>query len=640
MKKRLHSAAAVLLSAVMIAGCGEAAATGEANAAAEETGITAETMSFETQEVSAEHEEGSLTGYWRCTGVQQGDDAMVTEVIGSIALGDIFYMNIYDTDRMVVTSDHRLLADALAGEEAGTQTQLSGEDAKNIQEDGKEGAEDEDEYSEDEYSEDEDSEDEDSEDEDEDEEETEEETESTKVDITDMTGEKVSDDQEVYLTWKKRGSSYQLYLLAQDDDSDDDYDDYDDEDGGDSEDEASEPVYGTLNFDGENLILTIEDTAPILPEMPESEAAGTEEDEEDADESETVTYSKDDSLSLEESDSDEEEETQEEETVTISWTFEYAGAPQGSVLAFAPSLSSDDTIAMSNFMNFNMYLDGDGQEIYGRSFALGMEYLSRLTYSEDEEGNYVLEDIDHLYESDDCAYYLCRYEDLIYYCLGGSIWCLDPATDEITELYAEGGASYLQVYEDQLYFTAGDMGHFYRMNMDGTGMQEVIAKQVYYPYVLENGWIIFQDEEDNESIHVMDMATGYDGQLIKGPVYRPIISGDYLYALKRMDNEWETYCMCRLDLNTFELEISDEEVSHAYFFIRDDELAFRGGTRVSGLEYWDAIYSYGDEDTEEEIVYVSKDYYVGAEVNALNQYTSMHFYNADEELEGFDLIVQ
>jgi hypothetical protein len=73
-----------------------------------------------------------------------------------------------------------------------------------------------------------------------------------------------------------------------------------------------------------------------------------------------------------------------------------------------------------------------------------------------------------------------------------------------------------------------DLCHLYRCNLDGTGVEEVLSKRVFCWYVFGDT-VLYQDDMDNESLHLYNMTTKSDQKLNDQTSYCPIYDGDYIY---------------------------------------------------------------------------------------------------------------
>ena len=73
--------------------------------------------------------------------------------------------------------------------------------------------------------------------------------------------------------------------------------------------------------------------------------------------------------------------------------------------------------------------------------------------------------------------------------------------------------------------------HLYSSELDGSDVTEVIAKPTFYAYVFEDG-IVYQDDNDNYSLHVCSLDGSNDIKLNDSCSYWPIYDGEYIYYVR------------------------------------------------------------------------------------------------------------
>ncbi len=103
-------------------------------------------------------------------------------------------------------------------------------------------------------------------------------------------------------------------------------------------------------------------------------------------------------------------------------------------------------------------------------------------------------------------------------------------TDNIPDL------SYLSFHHNRLYFT-GENHHYFSSALDGSDIQPILEKEVYYPYFLSDDWLLYQDSADNESFHLFRLSDGADVVLTSVPSFHPVISGSMLYFLTQQEDD-------------------------------------------------------------------------------------------------------
>ncbi len=103
-------------------------------------------------------------------------------------------------------------------------------------------------------------------------------------------------------------------------------------------------------------------------------------------------------------------------------------------------------------------------------------------------------------------------------------------TDNIPDL------SYLSFHHNRLYFT-GENHHYFSSALDGSDIQPILEKEVYYPCFLTDDWLLYQDSADNESFHLFRLSDGADVSLTSVPSFHPVISGSMLYFLTQQEDD-------------------------------------------------------------------------------------------------------
>ena len=103
-------------------------------------------------------------------------------------------------------------------------------------------------------------------------------------------------------------------------------------------------------------------------------------------------------------------------------------------------------------------------------------------------------------------------------------------TDNIPDL------SYLSFHHNRLYFT-GENHHYFSSALDGSDIQPILEKEVYYPYFLSDDWLLYQDSADNESFHLFRLSDGADVSLTSVPSFHPVLSGCMLYFLTQQEDD-------------------------------------------------------------------------------------------------------
>ena len=286
-------------------------------------------------------------------------------------------------------------------------------------------------------------------------------------------------------------------------------------------------------------------------------------------------------------------------------------------VTYAPEFDAQQTAAMSNFMSYGWYLIDDGM-LYG------------LTHSQSLNGSlgatpfYMKGDFPEFEETvildeNGRANYLCKDGDTLYYILNYEKVCRVNTDGSGAEVLYEGACDYLQIHEGRLYFTDENY-HFVSTDMNGGDLKTVVDKEIYYPYFICADWMIFQDDADDESLHLYNTTHGTELNITYYPSYNPILDGHYLYYT---DTTEDGYFLCRVDMSdpeTFMFDGSELPLLESAFMI-DDKFFYTTNNNSVAKEDWKKLTDTSDA-VEEAEMYVSEDYIV------------YHYYDGDGLITG------
>lgn len=221
------------------------------------------------------------------------------------------------------------------------------------------------------------------------------------------------------------------------------------------------------------------------------------------------------------------------------------------------SLSAEETLAMSNYMLGGRFLHS-GKTLYGsRHDSEGDPYLCRMKFTAGEKGMYVREKEDIELKVD--AQYLLLRDSWLYYLRkelpSGNVSILRMLSAEGSEAKPEilydGSCDFLFGRGDRLYFTDASC-HLLSMALDGTDLQTVVPdKAVYYPYLLTEDLLLFQDDADGESLHMRYLPTGFELRISRGRVFCYVVKGSVVWFVRSDEPDGEKCRLCRADLNEF-----------------------------------------------------------------------------------------
>ncbi len=286
-------------------------------------------------------------------------------------------------------------------------------------------------------------------------------------------------------------------------------------------------------------------------------------------------------------------------------------------VTYAPDFDAEQTASMSNFMSFGYYLIEDGM-LYGLTHVQSLNgglgatpFHMKGDFPEFEE-TVVL-------DGNGLANYLCKDGDSLYYILNYEKVCRVNTDGSGAQVLYEGTCDYLQIHEGRLYFTDENY-HFVSTDMNGGDLKTVVDKEIYYPYFICSDWMVFQDDADDESLHLYNTTHGTELNITYVPSYNPILDGHYLYYTDVTD---EGYFLCRIDMSdpdTFRFEGSELPLLESKFMI-DDKFFYTTNENSVAKEDWKKLTDDSDA-TEEFEMYVSKDY------------TVYHYFDSDGLISG------
>ncbi len=288
--------------------------------------------------------------------------------------------------------------------------------------------------------------------------------------------------------------------------------------------------------------------------------------------------------------------------------------------AFGVNYDREDTENLCNYMMDGYYLIDEGV-LYGKFFSGGKSVLGYRTVSGGK-------DIDagklHVIDKDGQGKFLVKRGNYIYYLWAPadgsteSIRRVNPDLGEV-EVLREGNVDYVQVRFGKIYF-ADEKYKLHEMTVDGSKDNIVVDKEIYVPYVIDKGWIIYQDDHDGEKLHLASLTTDFDQSITRERTYTWTISGKKLFYTSTKDKKDEEKHKCRLhclDLdkikNTSGADEFDADVGDKYMgdvFEINSEFIFGGDGTFEPLGTWkkfsNKLYKSGSQKTY--LMFVSGNY--------------------------------
>ena len=210
------------------------------------------------------------------------------------------------------------------------------------------------------------------------------------------------------------------------------------------------------------------------------------------------------------------------------------------------SFSEEDTCKMSNYMLFGRYYFKDDEMIgmaYDKSGTLPNLVRSRITL----EGKTPKQEAFTVLDRHVNANFLTDYKGAIYYIRidrdkdRANIAKLDLDDNQVSIIGPEmHEMAYLQFHGERLWFT-GDDHRLYSCASDGNDCLLELDRKIYDPYFLNEEWLLFQDEADGETLHLMCLTDGTDIRITDSRSFNPIVDGHVLFFTSIPDDGGKAY---------------------------------------------------------------------------------------------------
>ena len=309
---------------------------------------------------------------------------------------------------------------------------------------------------------------------------------------------------------------------------------------------------------------------------------------------------------------------------------EETGISQVEALAtFAPDFDMDQAQQMNNANFYGMALVEDGV-FYGRFWLKDVspwQFVKMELVPDPQYSSYITSGEWSVLQKDIVPQYINKSGDILYYI--AQDWTQgDTPVTKVARISVDGqdqadladGNGYLTVRGDRLYFTDGD-DRYVSTDLEGGDKQVIIDKAVFYPYFLDDDWILYQDDADNESLHLYSVSTGVDVKLNDEPSYNPVLYGSYLYFCTRSAEVEGAFNVCRMGLvgwtvktdeatgkevPVFPMEKSDTLCGGKLRIDRNEVLQGLNNANGVSLDYWDQYEDDGYGDITMEYIYLSE----------------------------------
>ena len=276
---------------------------------------------------------------------------------------------------------------------------------------------------------------------------------------------------------------------------------------------------------------------------------------------------------------------------------------------YDPNFTAEETCAMSNFMAFGWYYIED-DVLYGLTHTVSDNGSLGATpiYM---KGDFPEFEETTLLDESGQANYLTKHGDYLYYTMNLESICRIKLDGTGKETLYQGACDYLLIHQDRLYFTDEDYC-LVSTDLEGKDLKTVVDREIYYPYFICSDWMVFQDDADDESLHLYNTTYGTEFNLTEEPSFNPVLDGHWLYFTQEADG---LFYLCRMDMSdpeNFPFEQSENPLVEAWFMV--DEENFYGPNNTSvAKDQWQKLMC--AEPVDEAEMYVSADYTIHHELD-------------------------
>lgn len=284
-------------------------------------------------------------------------------------------------------------------------------------------------------------------------------------------------------------------------------------------------------------------------------------------------------------------------------------------ISLSIDFSPEQARIMSNFSNGGLYYTDE--MLYGRLCPISGNYLRLGAIKISDDGEYVHSGTPFFLDDDILPSYVCSSGETLYYVRKSnstealSIAGVNKDGGNPVILYEGGYCNYLQIHNGRLYFTNED-NYFVSTDMNGSDSQIILSKEVFFPYFIDDEWILYQDDADSESLHLFSVSSCYDIKLNDMRSYTPVITGSDLFYLGVPDGKTNRH-LCHIDLSGIKLEVTDGITE--YMLEREVDIGeedvydlFMDGTYIYGANNTVAPISDWKEFTDDGYSYLSERY--------------------------------
>ena len=276
---------------------------------------------------------------------------------------------------------------------------------------------------------------------------------------------------------------------------------------------------------------------------------------------------------------------------------------------YDPNFTAEETRAMSNFMAFGWYYIED-DVLYGLTHTVSNNGTLGATpiYMKGDFPEF--EETTALDQSGQ-ANYLTKHGDFLYYTMNLESICRIKLDGSGKETLYQGACDYLMIHQDRLYFTDENY-HLVSTDLEGKNLTTVVDREIYYPYFICTDWLVFQDDADNESLHLYNTTYGTEFNLTNAPSYHPVLDGHWLYFTQESDG---LYYLSRIDMSdpeNFPFEQSEKPLPESWFMVDEENIS--GPSNAVTKDLWKEL-TCTTEYVKQVEMYVGADYTIHHELD-------------------------
>lgn len=268
-------------------------------------------------------------------------------------------------------------------------------------------------------------------------------------------------------------------------------------------------------------------------------------------------------------------------TMEMEFIMKYLGKKSRVMDGWDVTLSDDEVYAMSNFVAEGRFVATDGLlygDYGGKKWGKGAFTVGKINGSKVENQKVLAKDAK--------ASGLTVYDGAVYGILDQEkIIKAEVGKTKVETLYT-GTCEYLQVTKDGIFFT-DEKNHYCRIDFDGKNKKTILEKKTFFPYRVSSKFLIYQDDEDGETLHVYNLKNGKDKKISDVKSYGPMLCGDFLYFYTPGSGEDMKY-ICRIDMYSGRQDKAEKDAFLYDFYVTPKNLVGApGGFVFAKFSEWD-----------------------------------------------------